>query len=215
MDLITTINWVEEGHKLTAEYQFSTRKEDEFTAVSDNLAPEKVEEFSKNQNHLAKIDYVLPFGKESQFEVGYQGSFKYSDVDYQVFNDVLGTFLLNLNYSNHLIYKENINSFYTQIGSKFGKFNAMAGLRLEDTNISISQINQPKNLKKYTSLFPSVFLGYAFTEDNQLSVSYSRRLQRPMGRFINPFTSRSSNTNLFKGNPDLVQLLPTLLIWVI
>jgi outer membrane receptor for ferrienterochelin and colicins len=34
-------------------------------------------------------------------------------------------------------------------------------------------------------------------------LSYSRRISRPRGRQINPFSSYSSNINIFRGNPDL------------
>jgi hypothetical protein len=34
-------------------------------------------------------------------------------------------------------------------------------------------------------------------------LSYSRRISRPRGRQINPFSNYSSNINIFRGNPDL------------
>lgn len=197
-------NFDKQGHKLSAEYQYSQENEDEKTYITD-LQNEVISDIGKDKNHLMKVDYVLPFSKNNQFETGYQGSFKTSDVDYKVFNQILGVNQLNTNYSNHLIYQENIHAWYGQFGTQWNKINAMVGLRIEDTHITISQLRSPNNTSKknYTSLFPSVFLGYAFSEDNQLMLSYTRRLQRPRSRFINPFTSRSSNTNLFRGNPDL------------
>ena len=37
----------------------------------------------------------------------------------------------------------------------------------------------------------------------KVALSYSRRVSRPRGRFINPFSNYTSNINLFQGNPDL------------
>ncbi|GIZ16120.1 TonB-dependent receptor domain-containing protein [Capnocytophaga catalasegens] len=191
-----------DGHKLTVDYQYSTEKEDAHEYIYD-LQNEQSTNLEKQKDHLVKVDYVLPFSENSQFEAGYQGNFNNRDTDYQVFDEISGTLTLNTNYSNHFIYKEQINAFYSQYGKKFGKINTMLGLRFEDTHIIIQELQTGKNKKTYTGLFPSVFLGYEFSENNQVSISYTRRLQRPRNRFINPFTSRTGNTNLFRGNPDL------------
>lgn len=189
------------GHKLTADYQYSQRNHDKNNFITD-FQNEQVFDTQSQKDHLIKIDYIFPFSKKSQFEAGYQGSFKNRENQYDVF-DFLPSPTLNTNFSNHLFYSENINAIYGQFGTKIGNFNAMLGLRFEDSNIKIQEIKSEQKHKKYASLFPSLFLGYEFSQTNQLSISYTRRLQRPMGRFINPFTSRTGNTNLFQGNPDL------------
>jgi len=97
-----------------------------------------------------------------------------------------------------------VNAAYIQLGSKFGKFNVLGGMRMEASDIGIKLVTTNDNTDKdYVDWFPSIFFGYEFSEDEQFTISYSRRLRRPRSRFINPFPSRSSNTNLFQGNPDL------------
>src|SRR5690606_24201450 len=59
------------------------------------------------------------------------------------------------------------------------------------------------NNKKYNSFFPSAFFTYELSESSDVSLSYSRRIQRPRGRMLNPFNNLSSNVNIFVGNPDL------------
>jgi len=103
-----------------------------------------------------------------------------------------------------LNYKEYVNAAYTQLGSKFNKFSILGGLRVEASDIGIELLNSNEITNKdYVNWFPSIFLGYEFTEKEQITLSYSKRLRRPRSRFINPFPSRSSNTNLFQGNADL------------
>lgn len=52
---------------------------------------------------------------------------------------------------------------------------------MEDTNIDIRLVNTNDiNKKKYTNWFPSVFLGYEFSETEQFTVSYSKRLRSTM-----------------------------------
>ncbi|MGQ3088526.1 outer membrane beta-barrel family protein, partial [Flavobacterium sp.] len=49
----------------------------------------------------------------------------------------------------------------------------------------------------------SAFFGYEFSENSSASISYSRRINRPRGRFLNPFSGLESNINIFVGNPEL------------
>lgn len=196
----------DKGQNLSVDYQYSKRDNDSDSFVSDILKDEKVSDSSNNFHHLIKSDYVLPLGKDSQFEAGYQGSFKNQDTTYDVFDETpsgSGNFLRSVQYSNRFVYGENINSLYSQYGTKFGRFNTMLGLRAEHTKIDVEQETEGKSTKSYFGLFPSLYLGYSFSEKSQLSVGYSRRLQRPRGGIINPFTSRRGNTNLFRGNADI------------
>jgi outer membrane receptor for ferrienterochelin and colicins len=108
------------------------------------------------------------------------------------------------NYTNELEYNEYVNALYTQYGSKVGKFSYLFGLRWEDTNIDVNLLNRGEyNNKKYNNFFPSAFLTYEFNESTNISLSYSRRINRPRGRFLNPFSGLESNINIFQGNPDL------------
>jgi outer membrane receptor protein involved in Fe transport len=52
-------------------------------------------------------------------------------------------------------------------------------------------------------LFPSAFISYEISKQSNFTASYSKRLSRPRGRFMNPATNYSSNINIFQGNPDL------------
>ena len=204
----------DQGHLLTADYQFSKGLDIENSIIEEvilgdniDLATERTLNDETQTNQLIQFDYVLPFGEDnnSQFEFGYRGTFNNfnTDFDFGVQNNN-GTFTSDPNFSNVLNYKEYVNALYTQLGSKFGKFNLLGGLRMESSDIGIELVNTNEvSNKDYVNWFPSLFVGYEFSETEQLTVSYSRRLRRPRSRFINPFPSRSSNTNLFQGNPDL------------
>ena len=77
-------------------------------------------------------------------------------------------------------------------------------MRYEDSNIEINQLaTSDFNTKKYGNLFPSAFFTYELSDKASTSISYSRRIQRPRGRMLNPFSNLSSNINIFVGNPDL------------
>src|SRR5690606_31442295 len=142
-----------------------------------------------------------------RFEAGYRGSF--NELTTNSFAEALdnstGAWIPNENYIYELEYKEYVNALYTQYGSKLGsKFSYMFGLRWEDSNIDVNLINLGEyNNKRYNNFFPSAFFAYEFSEESSASLSYSRRINRPRGRFINPFSGLESNINIFMGNPDL------------
>ena len=195
-----------DGHKLTVDGSFSSSDDINDAIITDKVSNASVVRLdntlnNQNQNrNLIQMDYVLPFGKGSQFEAGYRGDFSKLLTDYQVENDGI----INNNFTNTLQYQEKVNALYTQYGLKVNKFSALFGLRFEDSNIEINQLaTNDFNTKKYNNFFPSAFFTYEISDQSSASVSYSRRIQRPRGRMLNPFSNLSSNINIFMGNPDL------------
>ncbi|MDO6601680.1 TonB-dependent receptor domain-containing protein [Arenibacter palladensis] len=203
-----------EGHILTFDYQYSKGIDNENSIIEevilgDNIAldTERTIDDQTQVSQLVQMDYILPFGKDnqSQFELGYRGTFNNNNTDFDFgIQQPNGDFNSDSNFSNELNYKEYVNAAYAQLGSKFNKFSILGGLRMEASDIGIELVNSNELTNKdYVNWFPSIFLGYEFSEKEQVTLSYSKRLRRPRSRFINPFPSRSSNTNLFQGNADL------------
>ena len=199
-------NFKKDGHKFTFDFQYEDSREDENSLINqDGSDIEKVRTLEDQERILLQSDYVLPIGEKTQFEFGYRGNFNILDTDYTVeIKDDNSIFQLDTDLSNNLIYKEYINAVYSQYGSKIKKFSYLLGLRLEATRITIDQVTtNDKEVKSYASLFPTVNLGYEINDKESLTLGYNRRIRRPRSRFINPFPSRSSATNLFQGNPDI------------
>ena len=193
-------------HRLTLDFQVENNAEDENSIIYNNsVAAERVQTIEAQERVLLQTDFTLPIGEHSRFEAGYNGRFSKNTTDYTLEfanNDV---FVLDTNVSNTLVYKEDVNAFYSQYGSKLkDKFSFLLGLRLESTRISIQQLSSNEyNNNNYVGLFPTVNLGYEFSETQSLTLGYNRRISRPRSRFLNPFPSRSSATNLFQGNPNI------------
>ncbi|MBU2996118.1 TonB-dependent receptor family protein [Cellulophaga baltica] len=220
-------NFDDDGHKLTGDFQYSYDYEDILTRISENntfptteiIAQENIYEDETQNEYLFQVDYVLPMG-DAQFEAGYRGNFEQSISDYQLdtININTGEFQTNLELTNKFTYDENINALYTQYGNKFGDFSFLLGARLENTQLKGKveseydedalaetfgddiDLNFDKN---YLGLFPTVNFIYELDDMESVSVGYNRRINRPRGRYINPFPSRTSTTNVFQGNPDL------------
>jgi outer membrane receptor protein involved in Fe transport len=203
-------NFDDKGHKLTADASFSKNndKDGSFITGVNKTFPDRSTLTTTRNDEVQKqyqfqTDYVLPLGEGGQFEAGYKGNFNTLDKDYNIFSgedgNNVGDFL-----SNTLEYSEKINAFYTQYGFKVNKFSYLFGLRWEDTNIDVNLLGtQEFNNKKYNNFFPSAFATYEISTKTSLSLSYSKRLSRPRGRFLDPTPNVSSNINIFRGNPDL------------
>jgi len=193
-------------HKLTFDFQYEDSTEDEKSVISqDGDAAERVETLENQREVLLQCDYVRPIGEASQFEFGYRGNFNEMNTDYTLEFNENGNYVLDTDVSNNLIYREYINALYTQFGSKIkNKFSFLMGLRMEATRIAINQITSGDfERKDYVGLFPTLNLAYEVSENQSITFGYNRRIRRPRSRFINPFPSRTSATNLFQGNPDI------------
>lgn len=183
-----------EGHQLTFDGNVSLNLDNDSSIIfDDKYGYDSTFNNQKQTTTQLQTDYVLPIKEHSRFEAGYRGSFTNNNVQFQS----SGTM-------DNFEYKENINALYTQFGSKISKFSYLLGLRWEDSKINVNQLaSNDYNTKKYNNFFPSAFLAYELSEESNLSLSYSRRIQRPRGRFLNPFRNISSDINIFQGNPDL------------
>jgi len=214
----------DKGQKLTADLQYDNDKETQKSFIGEInsfptnlvLPAEDITTNEKQKEYLAQADYVLPIEEDAQFEAGYRGNFEKTITDYTLLqeNGISGNFIRNDSLSNTFTYEENVNALYSQYGNKFGDFSFLLGLRLENTqlkgNVAAENVSTNTNDeldinfdKNYLGLFPTVNLIYELDDRENLTLGYNRRINRPRGYYINPFPSRSSEANVFQGNPDL------------
>lgn len=118
--------------------------------------------------------------------------------------------------SNKFNYKENINALYVNYNRPFKGFAVQLGLRAENTvsngtsngyeyNTDLEKY-QPveSSLKRnYIDFFPSASVAFNKNPKSQLSVSYSRRIDRPRYENLNPFEMKLNDYLYVKGNKEL------------
>lgn len=220
-DLQFSINYKKDfdnkKQKLTADIQYELSEETEDANqqevkndANDNplgIAPLLQRSLNKENFYrlLTRIDYIHPVGEHGQFETGYQGTFRTINNDFLVeeFDDTQWNMLPG--FTNEFLYQENIYGAYLIYGNKIDKISYQVGLRGEysDVRTELKQTGEI-NDNPYFNLFPSAFLTYEFDSKNSIQASYSRRIQRPSFRALNPFFSFSNPRNFFSGNPDLL-----------
>ncbi|WP_428740504.1 TonB-dependent receptor domain-containing protein [Tenacibaculum sp.] len=198
-----TNNIDDKGQKLTIDLQYGESDDDNNSTITNNgIISEINSQLTKSKNRLLQVDYVLPLGEKSQLELGHKADLQDLTSDFRV-RDANGQ-PFDFDPSNAIDFKQYIYAYYAQYGSKIDKFSYLLGLRAEYTDVDLTVLNTGEfSDKNYTKWFPTVNLGYEFSETDNLTLGYARRLRRPRHWFLNPFETRSSDTYVFKGNPDL------------
>ncbi|MCO5950954.1 TonB-dependent receptor domain-containing protein [Mucilaginibacter flavidus] len=165
-------------------------------AFLGNLTPSTIE------IKTAKVDYSKPLGKSLKMEAGA----KFSDV--KTDNDLMEKLAAGDSYqsTNHFMYDEKIDAGYLNFNKDFKGTSVQLGLRGEYTrsNATGDSSNIVQHIaRNYFNLFPSVFVNHTFNDKNELSFSYSRRIDRPQYDNLNPFVYRLDPYTYQKGNPYL------------
>jgi outer membrane receptor protein involved in Fe transport len=163
-------------------------------------------ENSTSNDYRMKLDYTLPLKQGAKFEAGLQSRME-SENEYFFFKDydpATGTFINNPLFTSDMNFKEDIHSIYSTYSGKIRVIQFMLGLRGEYTNRSIDQskLEKPYTLNRF-DVFPSAHFSYDMADKSQFMTSYSRRINRPDGRDLDPFPNYMNQYTIRIGNPEL------------
>jgi len=159
---------------------------------------------SKSNVYTLRLDYTQPF-EYSKLELGAKSTLRETGNDYVAGQiNTNGEIISDASLTNHFIYNENVHALYVQYGGELGSFSYQAGLRGEYADIKSELVTTNESYpREYYSLYPSVFLLQKLNKNNEINLNYSRRVDRPRSRQLNPFGSYSDPYNIRKGNPNL------------
>ena len=202
-----------DGHKLSAQFIYDHRQSDE---INTNELLETDQSVRSRQTSLEegpadrfriKMDYTLPIGESDKFEAGYQSRIVGAqDINkLYVYDHAVGDTVYVPEYSYVTDYQHDIHALYTLYAGKVKSFGYQLGLRGEYTyrNISQAKVDTAFVLDRI-DFFPTVHLSYEFPKEHSLMASYTRRIQRPRGWYLEPFITVQDAYNLSRGNPDLL-----------
>ena len=166
-----------------------------------------------NRNYNIQADYVRPIGTAGRIEAGYRSQFRDSKsmTDASTFLDSLDAYQQNFLVSNAFESGEQIHALYLNYQNQIGNFGYQLGLRGEDAELNTTSgrfqetggtIYTPGKIA-YTRLYPSVFVSQKLKNEQQVQLSYTRRVNRPRGWDTNPFLDVSDPLMWNQGNPNL------------
>ncbi len=159
------------------------------------------------------LDYVNPLSEKAKLELGLQARLFNTEIDYastgESFND-LG--ILVPTPSTNFDYARDIYSAYATYSKKIDKWSYQVGARLENVNVETIALQKdvvtnaiteiPFN-NDYFQVYPSLFITYTPTDKNSYQLSYSRRVDRPGIRQVNPIKEWSTPLISAFGKQDL------------
>ena len=166
---------------------------------------QKSETFSNRSNIVLQSDYIHPLTETMKLESGLKATFREMDTDYKFYDfDTLAADYFTTNLSNHFIYNDEVYAAYGIVSGSIKKFTVQGGLRFEHSIIKGNQTTTNEKFSiPYYDFFPSVHTTYSLPAENKVQLSYSRRINRPRERSLNPFIDASDPLTLRTGNPQL------------
>ena len=159
---------------------------------------------SEVSNYAAKVDVELPL-RWINLNFGGQLDFTTNSNDYTFYDNLSGSQIVDNSQSNYFKYKENIAALYLSASKSLSKRLSMQfGIRVEQTytegrSLTIDQANK----HHYLNAFPSAYVLYKLSDIKSLSLSYSRRINRPYFYDMNPFKTYTSQYDYSVGNTSL------------
>lgn len=169
------------------------------------LLQNNLQDFS-NRVITSQLDYTHPIKKSGKLETGIKSTIRNIDnaLNGMNYDHASNSYITNSTISNTFAYREQVYAWYSTYGQKVKKWSFQGGLRLEQalTTSKLMTTNQ-EFVNNYFSYFPSAHIGYELNNQQQVQVSYSRRINRPSIWNLNPFANYSDPYNIRRGNPFL------------
>lgn len=182
---------------------FNNRNELLLEAISQINAPTEIDIYTFKIDYKHKIwGGTLGFGSKIS-KIG-------TDNTYLFYDETNGIFERNNNRSRLFEYTENVFANYLNYSKQISdKWHLSLGLRAEKTNANgdleafVTELDEPPVKLDYLNWFPSLGLTWQASENNNFSLNYGRRINRPNYLLLNPFKDQITQLSFEKGNPFL------------
>lgn len=201
-----------EDHELSTQIDLSRRngEEESLSEQFDENGQQNFGQYSTESGPSNRIrynlDYKLPLRGKNRIEAGYQYRYSLSEDDNSMdtWNPDSNTYIPDLNYYRTTDYTRNIQSTYLIYAGEIGNFGYQGGLRGEYTYqlIDMTGVDSSYSYKDW-AIYPTFHTSYSFNNGQQIMASYTRRIERVRGWYLEPFITYMDAYNVRQGNPDL------------
>ena len=202
-----------EDHTLVVEGRGEVSDETEEQRTTDLLvsgtndldAPQRIDQEEREREMALQADYTRPVAG-GRIDAGYKGEWarERNALNVERQDAATGAFVSDPDESNRFDFDQTVHAVYVQGAREWGIVGLQGGLRYERAQTTFRLLTTPQAFpNRYASLFPSAFLSVQPTEALTFKASYSRRINRPSTRALNPFPSFDDPLNIRQGNPAL------------
>ncbi len=172
--------------------------------VQPNLF-QNLDSTTSNTTGELKVEYKSPMPGQGRLDTGYDLEFDGDRLDRQ---GLLGVdpadATVQPGLSDRFSADQIINALFVTYQQPIGRFDIQPGLRLEAATLTTDQLLiGAKTSETYLDAYPTLHLGYKLDDHTQLTLSYSRRVQRPSLDQLNPFRVYYSPLSFWQGDLHL------------
>ena len=207
-----------EGHSLAVEGRADVSDENTVQAYRETLVSgdgaltpaRRADQDDAERETALQLDYTRPLGDLGllgglRLDAGYKGDWQRLESVFAAESvGATGAFAPDVGLSNAFDFAQTVHALYAQVAGSRGPVAAQVGLRAETARTAFDLQTTAESFEtNYRSLFPSAFLSFTPGEATAFKASFSRRINRPSTRALNPFPSFDDPLNVRQGNPAL------------
>lgn len=153
------------------------------------------------KNYQGKIDLELPIAT-GDLSIG--TSYSHSETTNEYAFKIYPTTIMDPN-KDLFLFDE--STFATYISASFyisETIETQIGTRVERNyrHFSSNQIKEDKTYNQW-QLFPTLYLTYLPNDNQEISLSYNKRIRRPLFTLLNPYKKQTNEYSYYQGNPNL------------
>lgn len=199
-----------EGKEWTADvnYNHSTSEGDgRFTTTYSDLNPpleahQRQTNNGSNDFFTAQTDFVNPLADNIKLELGARAAVRNFRSQNATFKEEVRV----PGFADNYKFNDQVYAAYGNFAHSFPKWGYQVGLRAESSTYTGTLIDSDTSFNNdYPfSLFPSAFLTYKLNEEDNLQLSFTRRINRPNFFQLIPFPDFSDSLQISVGNPNLL-----------
>jgi ferric enterobactin receptor len=169
---------------------------------------QKIQGSGNDRNIILQTDFTDPLGRGTTLETGARAALqsRLNINNNYTYDPDSAAYLLVPSAASNYKSKNDVYAAYATISSSIKDFTYKVGLRAESSSYHGTLLNSGQTFANQypISLFPSVFISEKLKGNQELQLSYTRRVNRPNFFQLIPFTDSSNKLNITKGNPALV-----------
>ncbi|MEI6950771.1 TonB-dependent receptor [Paraflavisolibacter sp. H34] len=202
-----------DGHELKVAVNESVSSEREDNRYTTHHLPagrppegERLGLREEERQRQLSADYSRPLSKTTVLDAGYLSLFSRQEADFQseLYDEASRTYLPDAKRTNRFLYREANHALYATWRQRFKKFSYSGGLRTEGVWRRGNLVTRDSLFANhYLKLYPSLHLAWEAL-GGSVQLSYSKRINRPEGKDLNPFPKYRDPRNLEAGNPALL-----------
>ncbi len=205
----------DKGHSIEFEINHSESSSPQSDLMTETIRPEsKIYNYSNtitndNRSLLLNIDYTKPL-KNGTLELGIEARnqkyFNHIVTDQEV--ETGNTPSTSARGNSTFNYDRKMYSAYINFNTEYKKIGIQTGLRFEHFTVDGHFLNTVQSgTELYTdaifSIYPSAFLTYQISENDEIQFGYSRRVDRPGINQVTPIQEWTSALTISVGNREL------------